>query len=48
MVNERHEGKELQDITRKVEKSDEVAEIISEFEYIKKAKRETLYSLQDF
>ena len=43
-MNERHEGKELQDKTKKVEKSDEAGEIISEFECIKKAKRETLNS----
>ena len=37
-MNERHEGKELQDKTKKVEKSDEAREIISEFECIKKSK----------
>ena len=38
MVNERHEGKDLQDKTKKVEKSDEAGEIISEFECSKKSK----------
>ena len=42
---ERHEDKELQDKTEKVEKSDEAAKIIREFEYIIKSKNRNIISL---
>ena len=48
MVNERHEGKELQDKTKKVEKSDEAGEIISEFECSKKSKTRNIVQLARF
>ena len=39
---ERHENKELQDKAEKVEKSDEAAEIIRQYEYIIRSKNRNI------
>ena len=42
---ERHENKELQDKAEKVEKSDEAAEIIRQYEYIVRSKNRNIIGL---